>query len=500
MNIPNHIDVNTKVLMLNYKNLTQLPDYVHNLVNLETLYCNYNNLTSLPDLPASLKLLHCNYNNLTSLPDLPASLEILHCHHNNLTSLPDLPASLEILHCHNNNLTVLPNLPHNLTDLICSNNMLTVLPELPVDLSIINCSNNKITFLPELPLNLKELNCNNNTLTILPELPSSLRTLEVDNNPFIQETIQVLDHWFNMDNRRLNTNNMDNNQWGDDEWNNEYNMDNMDNNEWNSWNTNNHNMNDGEPDTSEHNMDNGESNDTMDHVITNINITTPLSSSGPFVIHNNTKAQDIFGGGDVIIKTYIEEDHENLIFKIKDSYIASSKSIIQTVKYDNSAIFFECYNTSHTLMPVASNVNKNEPLFNLRKIGLFINYVKLSEINSILQGTNQVFVIELTDPVRKLVSVVSQTVYDTENVVSAAHCQEGQGDNLYVIKQGNYTFNASGGKRTTRKYNKKMYKPKKTKSKKNNIILKYNIKHKSLNKKIKKTKKNNINKNNKNNK
>jgi nickel-dependent lactate racemase len=87
-------------------------------------------------------------------------------------------------------------------------------------------------------------------------------------------------------------------------------------------------------------------------------------------------------------------------------------------------------------------------------------------------------VIELTEPVKKLVSVVSQSVYDTGIVVSATHCQEGQGDNLYVIKQGNVEFSNEVTHVRSKKTNKtkKHQNPKKTrKTKHNKIKLKHNV-------------------------
>jgi hypothetical protein len=188
--------------------------------------------------------------------------------------------------------------------------------------------------------------------------------------------------------------------------------------------------------------------------------------------------------GETSIKEYLQ-DPGQIVFLFQNNYYGIDKETIRNLLKDttgNSPIFYECLEPD-TLRE--GNVVKTNPLFNLHKIGIPASFVRLSEINTILNdSSHQVYSIEKTEPVKKFASTVSKGYYDTGNAVSAAHCQTGQEGFLYKISIQNYQITETGGKRKTRKINKtktKKIKTKKIKTKK--------IKKTKKPKKTKKTKK-----------
>lgn len=141
------------IVILEYKSLTELPEWIEECSSLEELYCANNKLTFLPpNLPDSIEILDCSDNHITNLPiSLPSSLKELNCSDNKLTCLPlSLPDSLTELNCNDNKLTTLTlTLPNSLQILYCSYNQLTSLPStLPSSLQVLFCANNKLTSLP----------------------------------------------------------------------------------------------------------------------------------------------------------------------------------------------------------------------------------------------------------------------------------------------------------------------------------------------------------------
>jgi hypothetical protein len=183
----------------------------------------------------------------------------------------------------------------------------------------------------------------------------------------------------------------------------------------------------------------------MKYIVT----TTSIETIDPIKLSSEDKGFDPIMFDEQSIRFYLSDDKNNIVFKFSDNYLFSSKKSIKTTIEDGSAIFYECY-VVNTLKP--TNVNKKSPLYNLRKIGLSINYVLLDQINEIIKDTKSsqtVYVIQITE--KQLASVVSKSYYDTLDAVSRAHCQEGQGDILYNIVKEPINWVETGGKRKTKK-------------------------------------------------
>jgi hypothetical protein len=82
------------------------------------------------------------------------------------------------------------------------------------------------------------------------------------------------------------------------------------------------------------------------------------------------------------------------------------------------------------------------------------------------ESSEHIYILQETNP-KKLVSLVSQNVFDTQNVVSASHCQSGKGDLLYDIKKEKIEWIKQGAKggRSKRKTSNKRKGTKKIKTK-----------------------------------
>ena len=214
--------IESKEVILNYKNLTALPKSIGNLTNLETLDLANNKLTALPDSIGNLtnlKILKLDMNDLKSLPESIGNLtnlETLDLYMNKLTELPDsignltnlktlnlygngfsndnndnndsyhIPDSignltnLENLDLYGNGLTELPESIGNLTNLETLDlygNELTELPEsignlMNSKLKSIDVGYNKLIHIPKIPLEyfhcLDNVSSNYKTLKTLP--------------------------------------------------------------------------------------------------------------------------------------------------------------------------------------------------------------------------------------------------------------------------------------------------------------------------------------------
>jgi hypothetical protein len=183
--------IESKEVILNYKNLTTLPKSIGNLTNLETLDLADNKLTALPDSIGNLtnlKILKLDMNDLKSLPESIGNLtnlKILNLYMNDLKSLPKSIGNLtnlETLDLYANKLKELPESIGNLTNLKTldlEGNKLRELPE-----SIGNLTNletlvlyaNKLKELPESIGNLmkskiKSIDVGYNKLIYIPKIP-----------------------------------------------------------------------------------------------------------------------------------------------------------------------------------------------------------------------------------------------------------------------------------------------------------------------------------------
>jgi hypothetical protein len=214
--------IESKEVILNYKNLTALPESIGNLTKLETLDFANNKLTALPESIGNLtnlKILDLSMNDLTALPESIGNLtklETLDFANNKLTALPESIGNLtnlETLDLYMNKLTKLPESIGKLTNLETLNlygNGLLALPESIgnlTNLKTLDLYGNELIKLPESIgnlTNLKTLDLYANELTELPEsignLMKSKMTIDVGYNKLIYIPKIPLEYFHCLDN------------------------------------------------------------------------------------------------------------------------------------------------------------------------------------------------------------------------------------------------------------------------------------------------------------
>jgi len=185
------IGIESKEVILNYKNLTKLPESIGNLTNLETLDLANNKLTALPDSIGNLtnlKILNLDMNDLSALPESIGNLtnlETLDLYMNDLSALPESIGNLtnlETLYLYANRLSELPESIGNLTNLKNLNLEGNGLRELPesignlTNLETLDLYANELTELPEsignlMKSKLKSIDVGYNNLIYIPKIP-----------------------------------------------------------------------------------------------------------------------------------------------------------------------------------------------------------------------------------------------------------------------------------------------------------------------------------------
>ena len=367
--------------------LTTLPELPNSLTK---LICIYNSsLTTLPKLPTSLTELEWSDNELRELPDLPISLTKLICDRNsNLISLPELPISLRLLQCTDNNLTELPDLPDSLRHLKCNNNKLTKLPDppLPITLKYLNCNKNELTVLPKLPDSLIELNCSENKLKVLPDLPISLIYLNCEDN----ELTKLPDLHLHSSLTQLL---FDNNPMTDF--------------------------------TLPRNIDDYYVPIKNDLILLGKKKTnyTKLENYDT----NDIEMNDFMTGENILLSEYKKEPIEGtvIIFMDKKPYIVHRAQFENLNEFPNEDVFYTCKIRDKT-------VDKNKPLYSLRKMGLTDGLVTIEFINFIMNNPDiKYFGINPTFSNEE--SFVSEfyLLSNNRSNISTAHCQDGYQSKLY---------------------------------------------------------------------
>ena len=166
-------------------------------------------------------------------------------------------------------------------------------------------------------------------------------------------------------------------------------------------------------------------------------------------INTNETAHDVILG-DVVIKDYIEENPRHVAIKLGNKVFLADLDAIQRIKKD--ATRYECY-VADTMRPENINRKPEETLFNLKSIGIPAGYGYLMQIEKMLQPQNnsRFYALEKSD--KSVASVVSKAVLEGHaEYVSASHCQEGQGGDVYNIRIAKGEMVGVGGrKRKTRK-------------------------------------------------
>lgn len=188
---------------------------------------------------------------------------------------------------------------------------------------------------------------------------------------------------------------------------------------------------------------------------------TPLLYS-KIKINTSDQITDYISGDNISIKELLNNPI-NIIFYFQDkpSFFITRQQIIEHLP---EFIRFGCHNISTTILPQVENLER-VAYVSLRSIGFPLGggLIPLYELNNTLYSTIA-YCLEIVETDKSFPSVASlQMLTQNANAVSAAHCQQGQSERVYGLKQI-MNSNQSAGKRTiknktyllkTKKYSRK---------------------------------------------
>jgi ankyrin repeat protein len=227
----------------------------------------------------------------------------------------------------------------------------------------------------------------------------------------------------------------------------------------------------------------------------------PIPQYEKQTINTNEEGYDPIMMENVNIKSYLNEDEDNIVIKMNDKVYLSSRDNFK--KQINDALVFECVEAD---IKYPNNIVSNLPLYNLKMIGINVEtnqvgiipeyiYYHSSGIKDgiedlIYTGNSQLFsIIPIHD--KMLVSVISwnelQRLGTGFSGASAVHCQAGQGGLTGIIVEAEPEGESQiAGKRNKTKNKKRVTFKKISKTKKGKKTLKVN----KINKSNKKGRKN----------
>jgi hypothetical protein len=372
---------------------------------LQELYCQNNQLTSLDNLPNALQGLYCQNNQLTYLDDrLPKTLRELYCGNNQLTSLNKLPNTLEELWCEDNQLTSFNQFPNSLQVLWCDNNQLRSLENLPNTLLELSCDNNKLTSLDSLPETLLELYCANNQLTSLDKLPNTLQNLICSNNKItsinLPESLRIL----NYENTLIPLNNIPENLRA-------YNN----------------------PVSSLAPI----APVPVNHIVTTYDNVQKVNISTTNICINeeSTFVDVIYDGKEKSVLEHLKTPG-NVIFYFLNTFYGSDIDTLKYLCHIENFVKYVCHEVG-TALHISNDKYVNTPYLNGSSFGCFCGLLPISKIKMIVDSTdinstdniNCFHIIKIGDAP----STVSLDVLNGADVVSASHCQDGQGESINDI-------------------------------------------------------------------
>ena len=364
---------NLRFLDLKDNGLTTLPESISSLKKLEYLYLNNNNFTVLPEWITKLKnllVLDVTSNLLTSLPQDIGSLSeliTLYASDNQITALPESIKKLKNLRVLDVTSNLLTSLPESIGEI---KNILEIILE-----------DNPITALPESIGNLSKLERIYLIDSQLDELPESitklnnLRIFRISNsNKKIKVTESV--YAFIKSNFPSKINDFEIKQ-------------------------------------------------------PNVKLPSTIKMKGDLKHIGSPSKIEIFDPilmePDLKMNTYLKEDPDNMIVISGNSHYALTKDTIRMQIGNTSNIVFECIQPN-TLRE--ENIVRSAKYLRCNSLGLPGDFIDLKLIELVLQSKHQIYEIKKTS--KKLSSVVSDAVLNYNGShVSASHCQEGQGGNVY---------------------------------------------------------------------
>ena len=152
-----------------------------------------------------------------------------------------------------------------------------------------------------------------------------------------------------------------------------------------------------------------------------------------------------FIDGDTNIKEFLK-DLDNFLFIINsgnrtNQHFLFNKENLKNEIYNKSNYVYICREISSKLMITKDELRDETEYFNLRKIGMY-DYALVEQIQYITNNNKKNRIFMFTKTQDEAPSVVSWNIYNNPgtNVVSASHCQDGQGGFIYNIENVDVNF------------------------------------------------------------
>jgi len=165
----------------------------------------------------------------------------------------------------------------------------------------------------------------------------------------------------------------------------------------------------------------------------------------PYNISIDETGFDIIDGY-INIQNFLTDDSDNFLFIINsgtetNEYRLFNKENLKTILNDESNYVYICKEISHKLMISKEDLRDETEYINLRKLGMY-DYALVEQIQYIANNNKKDRIFMFTKTQEKAPSVVSWNIYNNPgtNVVSASHCQEGQGGFIYNIETVDVIF------------------------------------------------------------
>ena len=187
----------------------------------------------------------------------------------------------------------------------------------------------------------------------------------------------------------------------------------------------------------------GERNKKRQKYLQRPEITLTKNNTNPFE-NVGFSGYHVFEMEDVNFCDYIKEDQDNVIF-IYDQQVgvfdkSTIRKLIITETLDETKIVYECNEISEAFVPYEENIISG-PMLNMRILGINGLMIPLNELDAVVNGEHQIFVIETENdknkiPIASLPTRLAMGVDESgREVVSADHCQT-----EVSIKVGNLSY------------------------------------------------------------
>jgi hypothetical protein len=165
----------------------------------------------------------------------------------------------------------------------------------------------------------------------------------------------------------------------------------------------------------------------------------------PYNISIDETGFDIIDGY-INIQNFLTDDSDNFLFIINsgtetNEYRLFNKENLKTILNDESNYVYICKEISHKLMISKEDLRDETEYINLRKLGMY-DYALVEQIQYIANNNKKDRIFMFTKTQEEAPSVVSWNIYNNPGttVVSASHCQEGQGGFIYNIETVDVIF------------------------------------------------------------